>query len=469
MFLTGDVTMEKQKRYSKTIKDLAEKIKAVREPKDDDRLTAYEEMLAFLNYEEEFQIYEIDGLLIKAVEEAFPGTPNKVYIALICLGLMQGYYYGDMPKIEDRRHHLLLYINYLGRKERTPYAKADENLKKDYRKRFRKNEEEKVFLQLADYLICQNIKTLIEDLGGYIDEEQSSVILPEPGYLGKGYLERPLQEGMPELPIKTSVNTGELNEPAIKPLVDELCEPGQGRLFEDVASDIWNELGLNGDFDLAKFEAFLIKIIVEPHEEGRKIALKRDAGLLTFGLLHKYYHTGKKTAKERYWDYPNYGDYLDIDESNQREFSRLSAERQEEIIDELKQAGDAYKKNVCDKLLELMQNESCNSFMDDAISSYTVKQSGDECRLESKLQDPHYTLEKFPNMKYIEAIKYAVGLVMSMASGILLIIYTSYFFNQRPSIQPQDDPPSACIVTHPPDTQDDIEIARGQAIEDPYE
>ena len=399
----------------------------------------------------------LDKLLIRSVNECF--NENLVHrdMLFVAFGLLQGYEYESEGVLRERRKKYLQESNYLKVKRRRKKENFDdmtENEQNGAIDALRKAED-KLIEGLAAFIAKQNIKKYIEGLDGYIGKiiVKTGTIIQRPSYIKDVSLDSQEKDN-----TKPGVST-------MQHLLDELCEPGQGRLFEDVASDIWKELGLDGNFDLAKFEALLIKIIIEPHEDGRKKALKRDAGLLTFGLLHKYYHAGKKTAKERYWDYPNYGDYLDIDESSQREFSRLSAERQEEIIDELKQAGDGYKKKVYNKLLELIQNGGCNSFMDDAIASYTIKQPYEGSQLESKLQDPHYTLEKFPNMKYIEAIKYAIRL--AMAFGILLIICIPYFLNQRSSTQPQDAPLSASIVSPPPNSQDDIEIARGEAMEEP--
>lgn len=195
------------------------------------------------------------------------------------------------------------------------------------------------------------------------------------------------------------------NASKLEKLIDELCEPGQGRLFEDVASDIWKELGLDGDFDLAKFEILLIKIIVEPYGKSMDDAMRRDIGLLTFGLLRGYYHTKIGTSygvRSRYSWYLDHSNYMDLNYPQKSKFEKLKQTEQEEIWEKLYNLGNECKGRVCSRLLDLAKHGDCEIFMNCAITELRKRWLDEDGKLKFKLPKERYTLKRFSSEKRLK-------------------------------------------------------------------
>lgn len=185
---------------------------------------------------------------------------------------------------------------------------------------------------------------------------------------------------------------------AMQSLLDELCEPEDGELFEDMLPRVWEALSLAGKPDLAVLEALLIKIIVDMYGDGRDDAMRQDISLLTFGLLDGYYHTrtgvGSK-EKGRYWEYLIGSDYMKLDYPSKKKFVKLSSEEQNAILTKLKNIGTYCKSEVCNRLIKLIEDDECSIFINVVVSEYTSTPL-DGSKLQFNLPVPRFTLANYP-------------------------------------------------------------------------
>lgn len=426
----------------------------------------------------------LDKLLVRSIKECFEETPLYRDMLFMAFGLLQGYEYescgikADGLTIGERREKYLRESNYLRTKRRPKKEEFDDMTEEEQNNAIDalRHAEVRRIETLVDFLAKQNIKGYIDELDNYINKflDETGSIMQRPSYLEDDPLtseENELDDRLPNSideyarnngknpdnsinacnsleigkdPISNPTELGgsaevdrddahenkgqvKLGASTIQHLLDELCEPEQGRLFEDVASDIWEQLGLDGDFDLAKFEALLIKIIVEPYGESMDDAMRRDIGLLTFGLLRRYYHTKMGTsygARCRYGEYLDHSNYMDLNYPQKSKFEKLKQTEQEEIWEKLCNLGNECKRRVCSRLLDLAKHGDCEIFMSSAIAELGKGWLDEEGKLKSKPLKERYTLKRFPNKKYIKKLLKSLASAMCLLIMCLLVAYS---------------------------------------------
>lgn len=197
---------------------------------------------------------------------------------------------------------------------------------------------------------------------------------------------------------------------AVRALLDQLREPKMDnkRLFVDFLPEAWKVLGLKGEPDLVSLEALLIAAVVRkttpekdqpPILKNKDMAKKRDAYLLTFGLLKKYYHTKEDgthyTAAKRHKQYLSDVNYVTITypgllPSNELNINdSRSWPRQNLSQDDLR----------CRKALSeyLASSAICQKCLEEGLEKFTreVKLSDGSFKRQIILPEPCYTLENF--------------------------------------------------------------------------
>lgn len=185
----------------------------------------------------------------------------------------------------------------------------------------------------------------------------------------------------------------EAEEKGIDDLINDLVWPEKsGRenskelIFEDIVPELWSAFKLKGKSDLASFEAFLIKVIIDIYEvkignlgyTNRSNAKKRDSCLLAFGLLRGYYHTDIKDGNrkhikldDRRIEYLNSSDFTMIDYG--RPYKEIEAEekiakpgKQPTPLNTLNSSNNKRVDELIKHLQHLVKRDRVQSLMDGA-------------------------------------------------------------------------------------------------------
>ncbi len=196
------------------------------------------------------------------------------------------------------------------------------------------------------------------------------------------------------------------NEKRIAGLLTEMRNPKNGHsLFQDCLSEMWEALGLTDDKNLVSLEALLIEAVVNitihkkiTSNDCKANAQKRDAYLMSLGLLKGYYHTNENgthyIVSERHKKYLSKSDYMAL-------CSNLKPNDNININDPQSKP----RRNIS------KDDERCRTYLGDYLSDKSVCQkclteglknhtqevkSDDRTDLKIKLPEPIYTLENFP-------------------------------------------------------------------------
>lgn len=209
----------------------------------------------------------------------------------------------------------------------------------------------------------------------------------------------------------------ELNEDTIIPILDDLRKPNgkkprNGKVspkrklktFDDIVSDEWNNLGLEGEPNLKLIELIIINSIEELYggwnqetdeTERKKKARMRDANLLSFGLLDEYYHTeeGANTwLSDRYEEYLKKTDFVKIDYPGEGPYEEIARKdkirkpgKQPRPLGSLTHFVSDGKEEIASKVFEIIHNKTYKTYLD---------KDGKVPAFE--LPKPCYTLKNFP-------------------------------------------------------------------------
>lgn len=160
-------------------------LKNLRECRADTRQGLYNIIFDTLGYHKKIELFEQEACLIKAVNERFGKYTPDADIALMALGLLEGYEYHFLQTGKNRRIKYLQKSPYLMNSEGkdASYDKADDDLKDNYEGRLRRYVEPELLLKMADFMITQSyhIEEFLEDIDDYIDGD--TAIFPTPGYI----------------------------------------------------------------------------------------------------------------------------------------------------------------------------------------------------------------------------------------------------------------------------------------------
>lgn len=208
-----------------------------------------------------------------------------------------------------------------------------------------------------------------------------------------------------------------LNKATIIPILDKLRKPNGDRpkngkvspkrklkTFDDIVSDEWDNLGLEGAPNLKLIELILINAIKELYgdwdqetdeTERKKKARMRDANLLSFGLLGGYYHTeeGANTwLSDRYEEYLKKTDFVKIDYSGEGSYEEIARKdkirkpgKQPRPLGSLTHFVSDGKEEIASKVFDVIHGRIYKDYLDEDGKVPTFK-----------LPKPCYTSKSFP-------------------------------------------------------------------------
>lgn len=208
-----------------------------------------------------------------------------------------------------------------------------------------------------------------------------------------------------------------LTKASILPILDKLrlsSMSTSNKLFDEIAEEVWGELGLNGSSNPVLIENLLIKAVEDIYNEQsvaqavgkkdpkREAAINRDISLLMFGLLDGYYHTkisqGIKEPVEssiRYKQYLNANVYVELEYHGEGTYAEIVAKEQIERpnkqprpLNRITGIASKCKEKIGGKLFDLIKAGDYQNYSQEAVFSEETGQRND-------LPRPYFTLEKY--------------------------------------------------------------------------
>ncbi len=170
---------------STPLDELWRALKSLRECKLDTRQGLYDIIFNTLEYNKKIDLFEQEAFLIKVANRRFGEYTPDADIALMALGLLEGYEYHFFQTGKNRRIKYLRKSPYLMNSEGkdASYDKADDSLKNNYEGRLRRYVEPDILLEMADFMLKppNHTEEFITDVGDYINGK--TAIFPIPGYI----------------------------------------------------------------------------------------------------------------------------------------------------------------------------------------------------------------------------------------------------------------------------------------------
>lgn len=178
------------------------------------------------------------------------------------------------------------------------------------------------------------------------------------------------------------------------------------KAFEQEFIHLWQRLELNGEPDLALFEAFMIEVVtLDATEKARgtkkipkemAIAKRKDMYLLTLGLLKDYYHSDETTTKkislgDRRIKYILNSDYVELISEGKVHKKDIPKAGIDDFVKKCKESMDQYTTRCKDNISEFLS--TCTDKRKQTILSNAQKHIENG---KIKLPDPSYTLKNFP-------------------------------------------------------------------------
>ena len=218
---------------------------------------------------------------------------------------------------------------------------------------------------------------------------------------------------------KITEEKSEWKDLPLETLIGELYESKRKTAlhFDQVSEYVWEKIGLEGNYDLILFEAFMIEIVIHDANENaspsnRKItpeeaiAKRRDMLLLTLGLLKGYYYKDESKTPTKYVslgdrrkNYVRSSDFVEFISNGEKCGKDLSDKEEKKYIGKLYQYSTDCKEYI-PKYIEQCSKGTLQELIE--VSKNNHIKGG-----EIQLPEPIYTLANFPRQsnRNIEPVK----------------------------------------------------------------